>query len=133
MGKGVIRQLRAAREQAPDLRSGGVGPQQRTTFFFNLEPLLPHPPVANGFSRTRLMVESRLQRIVRRRDRIVWTARGFYLVIASDHFDRALVVAERVRDHILEHCAGLHELPLAKLAMRVASPSELEGFGLMSA
>lgn len=133
MGKGIIRQLRAAREDEPEAESAGAWLAQRTVLFFDLELLLPHQPMAEGSSRTKLMVENRLQRIVRRRDRIIWTVSGFYLVIASEQSDRALVVAERVRDYILEHCGGSHDHPLAKRAMRMASPAELERFGLMCA
>ena len=130
MGKGLIRRLR---DEAPEAESAGAWLSQRTVWFFDLELLLPHQPMAEGSSRAKLMVENRLQRIVRRRDRIIWTVSGFYLLIASDQTDRALIVAERVRDYIVEHCGGCHDHPLAKRAMRMASPAELERFGLMCA
>jgi len=135
MGKGVVRHSRA-RDLSSDLVSEREGGwlAERIAFFFDLEILLPHQPMARGFESAKRIVESRLHRVVRRKDRIFWTVSGFYLVIASRDVAQAWTVAERVKEHILTYCVQSKDAPPpSALAVRLASTADLHSFSLLSA
>jgi hypothetical protein len=102
--------------------------------FFDLEPLLPAGLEAREVNRARQAIEHRVQRMVRKKDRIVWTARGFYLLIASIDADQALAAAERLRQDIVaalrDASAGAQDdAPV----VRRAQPEEIERVSLMCA
>lgn len=135
MGKGIIRHSRA-RDLSSDIVSESEGGwlAERTAFFFDLEMLLPHQPIARGFERAKRMVESKLHHVVRRKDRIFWTVSGFYLVVASRDVAQAWTVAERVKEYILAHCVQTQGAPPpSALAVRLASVADLHSFSLRSA
>lgn len=109
---------------------------QHTVFFFDLELLLPHQPIANGFERAKRLVGNHLRRIVRRKDRILWTVSGFYLVIDCPQYDQALIVAERVKEQILGYFVQPQGTapppPPSPMAMRLVSEADLARFSLAS-
>jgi hypothetical protein len=59
-------------------------------------------------------VERRLQRTVRKKDRIVWTADGFFLLVATTDPARAGAAAERVHADVCEHLAQAKMAPLPR-------------------
>ena len=107
---------------------------QHTVFFFDLELLLPHQPIASGFERAKVLVGSHLRRIVRRKDRVLWTVSGFYLVIDCPKYDQALIVAERVKEQILAQFLQPQSTasPQSAMAMRLVSETDLGRFSLAS-
>ena len=73
------------------------------SFFFDLKLLLPPGITGHEMQRAKQKIEHRLQRIVRKKDRIVWTADGFFLSMATSHPARAAAAAERIHKDICEH------------------------------
>jgi hypothetical protein len=75
-----------------------VEPRQHdvTSFFFDLRLILPPGMPAADVYRARIGVERRLHRTVRKHDRIVWCADGFFLLVATTDEARAGAAAERV-------------------------------------
>ncbi len=88
------------------------------SFFFDLKLMLPAGLPAPDIHRARLNVERRLYRVVRKRDRIVWSADGFFLLLATTDPARAGTAAERIHQDI---CTVLGDIadPRAD-ALRVA-------------
>ena len=58
-------------------------PHDVTSFFFDLKLMLPEGMPAGDVHRARQAVERRLLRTVRKKDRITWTADGFFLAVAT--------------------------------------------------
>ena len=99
MGKGRISHSRSAfRQRFDDLTDHP--PHDGASFFFDLKLMLPDGMTAHDMQRARQTVERRLQRTVRKKDRIVWTADGFFLLIATSHVARAGAAAERILEDI---------------------------------
>jgi hypothetical protein len=71
-------------------------PHDVTSFFFDLRLILPAGLPAGDVHRARQAVERRLHRTVRKCDRIVWSADGFFLLVATTDEARAGAAAERV-------------------------------------
>ncbi len=71
-------------------------PEDVTSFFFDLKLMLPAGMTGSDYHRAREAVERRLLRIVRKKDRVVWTADGFFLLVATTDVARAGAAAERV-------------------------------------
>jgi hypothetical protein len=74
------------------------------SFFFDLKLMLPDGLTASEIQRARVKVEHRLHRTVRKKDRIVWTADGFFLLLATTDPARAGAAAERIHQDV---CAAL--------------------------
>ena len=70
------------------------------SFFFDLKLILPPGLTSSDVQRARQTVERRLQRIVRKRDRVVWTADGFFLMVSTTDKARAGAAAERVEQDV---------------------------------
>lgn len=100
-----------------------AAPYDVSSFFFDLKLLLPPGMVASDVHRARLSVERRLMRTIRKKDRIVWTSDGFFLMLATTDPARAGAAAERVHHDI---CAVLADAGAAPVdaAVRVADPDE---------
>jgi hypothetical protein len=98
-------------------------PYDVSSFFFDLKLLLPPGMTAADTHRARLAVERRLQRTIRKKDRIVWTADGFFLMLATTDPARAGAVAERVHQDVCAVLAGAGAIPV-DTAVRVAEPDE---------
>lgn len=91
-------------------------PQDGASFFFDLKLILAPGMTAHDVQSAREAVEQRLQRTVRKEDRIVWTADGFFLVIATTHPARAATAAERVHQHICALLAQNSVVPAEAIA-----------------
>lgn len=76
------------------------------SFFFDLRLMLPSGMTAHDVQMARQAVEHRLQRVLRKKDRIVWTADGFFLSIGTGHPARAAAAAERIHEDIRELLAS---------------------------
>lgn len=83
------------------------------SFFFDLKLMLPAGLPAQDLHRARLKVERRLHRVVRKRDRIVWTADGFFLLLATTDPARAGAAAERIHQDICAVLTGGDTMPKA--------------------
>lgn len=100
-----------------------AAPYEATSFFFDLKLLLPPGMVASDVHRARLSVERRLMRTIRKKDRIVWSPDGFFLMLATTDAARAGAAAERVHQDICAVLAGAGATP-ADAAVRVADTDE---------
>lgn len=100
-----------------------AAPYDVTSFFFDLKLLLPPGMTASDVHRARQSVERRLQRTTRKKDRIVWTPDGFFLMLATTDPARAGAAAERVHQDICTVLADTGAMP-ADAAVRVADPDE---------
>jgi hypothetical protein len=136
MGKGGFRHQRVdtAWSRRERRRHAGERISQRAIFFFDLERLLPQKLAPHERQRARQTAEHRLQRMVRKKDRIVWTASGFYLLIGSVDPDQAFAAAERVRHDIV---AALRDGRMAlgdeSASLRWAQGEEIERAAMMCA
>lgn len=79
---------------------------EAASFFFDLKLMLPPGMTAHDVQMARLAVEHRLQRVLRKKDRIVWTADGFFLSIGTGHPVRAAAAAERIHQDLCALLAG---------------------------
>jgi hypothetical protein len=104
MGKGRFHH-HEPRQRFEDL-THGPRPQDGASFFFDLKLLLPAGMTAPDVQRARQTVERRLLKTVRKKDRIVWTADGFFLVMATSHPARAGAAAERIHQDLCALLAG---------------------------
>jgi hypothetical protein len=104
MGKGRIHHPKS-RQRFEDL-ADGPPPHDGASFFFDLKLMLPDGMTAHDLQRARQTVEHRLQRTVRKKDRVVWTADGFFLLMATSHPARAGAAAERVHQDLCALLAG---------------------------
>jgi len=86
------------------------------TFFFDLKLMLPSGLTAPEIHRARVKVEHRLHRTVRKKDRIVWSADGFFLLLATTDPARAGAAAERIHQDICE-----------ALGDSIVKPDDLQG------
>jgi hypothetical protein len=103
MGKG--RHHRTDRQQRFEDMS--YTPQQdAASFFFDLRLMLPPGMTAHDVQMARQAVEHRLQKVLRKKDRILWTADGFFVSIGTGHPARAAAAAERIHQDICELLAG---------------------------
>lgn len=84
----------------------GLPPTDASSFFFDLKLMLPDGMTQSDVHRARQTVERRLQRTVRKKDRIVWTADGFFLLLATTDPARAGAAAERVHQDVCALLAG---------------------------
>jgi hypothetical protein len=100
-----------------------AAPFDVTSFFFDLKLLLPPGMVASDVHRARLSVERRLMRTIRKKDRIVWSPDGFFLMLATTDPARAGAAAERVHQDICVVLADAGATPV-DTAVRVADPEE---------
>lgn len=94
-------QQQGPQQRFEDLAHGPL-PMDGASFFFDLKLMLPAGMTAPDVQRARQTVERRLQKTVRKKDRIVWTADGFFLVMATSHPARAGAAAERVHQDICD-------------------------------
>lgn len=99
------------------------GPYDVSSFFFDLKLLLPPGMIASDLQRARLSIERRLMRTIRKKDRIVWTPDGFFLMLATTDPARAGAAAERVHQDICAILADAGATPV-DTAVRVADPDE---------
>jgi hypothetical protein len=77
-----------------------VPPNDAASFFFDLKLILPAGTTGHDVQRARQKIEHRLQRTLRKKDRVVWTADGFFLSMGTVHPARAAAAAERVHKDI---------------------------------
>jgi hypothetical protein len=98
-----------------------IEPRQHdvTSFFFDLKLLLPEGMTAGDVHRARQAVERRLLRTVRKKDRITWTADGFFLLVATTDSARAGAAAERVHQDV---CAVLGTGDTMETVVREVDP-----------
>ena len=78
---------------------------EASSFFFDLRLMLPPGMTAHDVQMARQTIEHRLQRTLRKKDRIVWTADGFFISIGTEHPARAAAAAERIHQDL---CALLN-------------------------
>jgi hypothetical protein len=76
------------------------------SFFFDLRLMLPAGMTTHDVQVARQAVEHRLQRVLRKKDRIMWTADGVFVSIGTGHPARASAAAERIYQDICELLAG---------------------------
>jgi hypothetical protein len=95
MGKG---RHRTRRERFED--HGHGADTDAASFFFDLKLLLPPGMTEHDVQVARQKIEHRLQRTLRKKDRVFWTAGGFFLLIATSHPARAGAAAERVQEDL---------------------------------
>jgi hypothetical protein len=74
--------------------------EDAVSFFFDLKLMLPAGLPALDIHRARLNVERRLHRVMRKKDRMVWAADGFFLLLATTDPARAGAAAERIHQDI---------------------------------
>ena len=79
---------------------------EAASFFFDLRLMLPSGMTAHDVQMARQAVEHRLQRVLRKKDRITWTADGVFVSIGTGHPARAAAAAERIHQDICELLAG---------------------------
>ncbi len=79
---------------------------EAASFFFDLRLMLPSGMTAHDVQMARQAVEHRLERVLRKKDRITWTADGVFVSIATGHPARAAAAAERIHQDICELLAG---------------------------
>lgn len=102
MGKGRFHQ---SRQRFEDVALNNP-PQDGASFYFDLKLMLPPGMTGRDIQRARQAVEHRLLRILRKKDRVVWSGDGFFLVIATSHPARAGAAAERIHQDICAMLAG---------------------------
>jgi len=103
MGKG--RHPRLNRHQR--FEDHALTPQdEASSFFFDLKLMLPPGMTAHDVQQARQTIEHRLQRILRKKDRIVWTASGFFISIGTEHPARAAAAAERIHQDLCSVLRG---------------------------
>lgn len=98
MGKGRFHHPQP-RQRFEDVALNGP-PQDGASFYFDLKLMLPAGMTASDIQRARQAVEHRLLRVLRKKDRVVWSGDGFFLVIATSHPARAGAAAERIHEDI---------------------------------
>jgi hypothetical protein len=76
------------------------------SFYFDLRLMLPAGMTAHDVQMARQAVEHRLQRVLRKKDRIMWTADGVFVSIGTGHPARAAAAAERIHQDICKLLAG---------------------------
>ena len=76
------------------------------SFYFDLRLMLPSGMTAHDVQMARQAVEHRLQNVLRKKDRIMWTADGVFVSIGIGHPARAAAAAERIHQDICELLAG---------------------------
>ena len=97
MGKG--RHHRSGRHQR--FEDHAVTPQdEASSFFFDLKLILPPGMTAHDVQQARQAVEHRLHQLLRKKDRIVWTADGVFISIGTEHPARAAAAAERIHQDL---------------------------------
>jgi hypothetical protein len=77
---------------------------EASSFYFDLKLMLPAGMTAHDVQQARQTIEHRLQKTLRKKDRIVWTAGGFFISIGTEHPARAAAAAERIHQDL---CAVL--------------------------
>lgn len=103
MGKGLHH--RTDRHQR--FEDASPAPQdEAASFFFDLRLMLPSGMTAHDVQLARQAVEHRLERVLRKKDRITWTADGVFVSIGTGHPARAAAAAERIHQDICELLAG---------------------------
>lgn len=103
MGKG--RNHRHDRHQR--FEDASPAPQNdAASFYFDLRLMLPAGMTAHDVQMARQAVEHRLQKVLRKKDRIMWTADGVFVSIGTGHPARAAAAAERIHQDICELLAG---------------------------
>lgn len=123
MGKGRVNQS-PYRQRFEDF--SGEPPMDASSFFFDLKLMLPDGMTQSDVHRARQTIERRLQRTVRKKDRIVWTADGFFLLIATTDPARAGAAAERVHEDVCSLLAGhTAPAPVRRAAEAAAVPTRL--------
>jgi hypothetical protein len=101
MGKG--RHHRMNRHQR--FEDHALTPQdEASSFYFDLKLMLPPGMTAHDVQMARQSIEHRLHQLLRKKDRIVWTAGGFFVSIGTEHPARAAAAAERIHQDL---CAML--------------------------
>ncbi|MFM9863680.1 MAG: hypothetical protein ACKVRO_08735, partial [Micropepsaceae bacterium] len=99
MGKG--RNHRHDRHQR--FEDASPAPQNdAASFYFDLRLMLPAGMTAHDVQMARQAVEHRLQKVLRKKDRIMWTADGVFVSIGTGHPARAAAAAERIHQDICE-------------------------------
>lgn len=84
-----------------------VTPQdEASSFFFDLKLMLPPGMTAHDVHLARQAIEHRLHQLLRKKDRIVWTAGGFFVSIGTEHPARAAAAAERIHQDLCALLAG---------------------------
>jgi hypothetical protein len=76
------------------------------SFFFDLRLMRPAGMTAHDVQMARQAVEHRLERVLRKKDRITWTADGVFVSIGTGHPARAAAAAERIHRDICEMLNG---------------------------
>jgi len=95
--------------------------EDAVSFFFDLRLMLPAGLPAADIDRARLNVEQRLHRVMRKKDRMVWAADGFFLLLATTDPARAGAAAERIHQDICTALADGDTMP--DTFQRSAAPS----------
>lgn len=96
MGKGLHHRPRHQR-----FEDHAITPQdEASSFYFDLKLMLPPGMTAHDVQQARQTIEHRLQRVLRKKDRIVWTAGGFFISIGTEHPARAAAAAERIHQDL---------------------------------
>jgi hypothetical protein len=102
MGKGLHH--RSNRHQR--FEDHALTPQdEASSFFFDLKLMLPPGMTAHDVQQARQTIEHRLHQLLRKKDRVVWTADGFFVSIGTEHPARAAAAAERIHQDL---CALLN-------------------------
>ena len=102
MGKGLHHNARHQR-----FEDHASTPQdEASSFFFDLKLMLPPGMTAHDVEQARQTIERRLHRTLRKKDRLVWTAEGFFISIGTEHPARAAAAAERIHRDLCEVLAG---------------------------
>jgi hypothetical protein len=97
MGKG--RYHRSSHQQR--FEDHAFTPQdEASSFFFDLKLMLPPGMTTHDVQQARQTIEHRLQKILRKKDRMVWTAEGFFISIGTEHPARAAAAAERIHQDL---------------------------------
>lgn len=103
MGKG--RNYRSDRQQR--FEDASPMPQdEAASFFFDLRLMLPAGMTSHDVQMARQAVEHRLQKVLRKKDRITWTSDGVFVSIGTGHPARAAAAAERIHQDICDLLAG---------------------------
>lgn len=128
MGKGHVHHSKIERASLRRRRFedfADEAPDDAASFFFDLKLMLPQGMTAADVHRARQTVERRLQRTVRKKDRIVWTADGFFVLIATTDPARAGAAAERIHEDIRAVLDSKHDdAPTASSLPRAEAPTK---------
>ena len=102
------------------------------SFFFDLKLLLPPGMTAHDVQIARQKIEHRLQRTLRKKDRVVWTAQGFFVMMETSHPARAGAAAERLQQDLCAFIDGdmLGKRRPASLAPPPPRPARPNAHGL---